>query len=59
MCLDFRRTAFFNYFVTFETVGRFGTLIFVFLQALSQITPFVPNHNRLGNLNNFNIHLTC
>lgn len=44
--LGFRRTAFFNYFAIFETVGRFATLIFVFLQALSQIAPFMPNYNR-------------
>ncbi|KAI6189851.1 hypothetical protein M3Y97_00053200 [Aphelenchoides bicaudatus] len=47
--LSFRRTAFFNYCAILETVGRFSALIFILLQALTQLAPFMPNHNRLVN----------
>ncbi|KAI6229778.1 hypothetical protein M3Y99_01136500 [Aphelenchoides fujianensis] len=43
----FRRTLWFNYCVTLLTVGRFATLVFVFLQCLSQIAPFVPNRKKI------------
>ncbi|KAI6213616.1 hypothetical protein M3Y94_00171100 [Aphelenchoides besseyi] len=45
--LAFRRSTWFNYFSTFLTVGRFSTMIFVFLQILTQIVPFVPNGSKL------------